>query len=51
MPQFIDYVLLNYYVGNQDWGENKNWYAIRNRSEQWTLSNTSSGTANKYSMM
>jgi hypothetical protein len=32
MPQFINYVLLNYYVGNQDWGENKNWYAIRNRS-------------------
>ena len=32
VPQFIDYVLLNYYVGNQDWGENKNWYAIRNRA-------------------
>src|SRR6185295_18871196 len=32
ITQFIDYVLLNYYVGNQDWGENKNWYAIRRRT-------------------
>jgi len=29
---FIDYVLLNYYAGNQDWGEEKNWYAIRRHS-------------------
>jgi hypothetical protein len=29
LTNFIDYVLLNYYAGNQDWGENKNWYAIR----------------------
>ena len=29
MTNFIDYVLLNYYAGNQDWGEEKNWYAIR----------------------
>lgn len=31
ITNFIDYVLLNYYAGNQDWGENKNWYAIRRR--------------------
>jgi hypothetical protein len=29
LTQYIDYLLLNYYAGNQDWGENKNWYAIR----------------------
>jgi hypothetical protein len=29
MTHYIDYLLLNYYAGNQDWGENKNWYAIR----------------------
>jgi len=29
LTEFIDYLLLNYYAGNQDWGENKNWYAIR----------------------
>jgi hypothetical protein len=32
LTNFIDYVLLNYYAGNQDWGENKNWYAIRRRA-------------------
>ena len=32
MTSFIDYVLLNYYAGNQDWGEKKNWYAIRPRT-------------------
>lgn len=31
MTRFIDYLLLNYYAGNQDWGENKNWYALRRR--------------------
>jgi hypothetical protein len=31
VTNFIDYVLLNYYAGNQDWGETKNWYAIRRR--------------------
>jgi hypothetical protein len=25
-------VLLNYYSGNEDWGEEKNWYAIRRRA-------------------
>lgn len=29
LPQFMDYLLLNYYAGNQDWGEQQNWYAIR----------------------
>ena len=32
LTQFMDYLLLNYYGGNRDWGENKNWYAIRRRS-------------------
>jgi spore coat protein CotH len=32
VPAFIDYLLLNYYVGNQDVGELKNWYAIRRRA-------------------
>src|SRR6185503_12074868 len=27
--QFIDYLLLNFYAGNVDWGERQNWYAIR----------------------
>jgi hypothetical protein len=31
ITNFIDYVLLNYYAGNQDWGEQKNWYAIHRR--------------------
>ena len=25
VTQYIDYVLINYYAGNEDWGENKNW--------------------------
>jgi hypothetical protein len=29
--EYIDYLLLNYYAGNLDWGENKNWYAIGRR--------------------
>jgi hypothetical protein len=32
VTEFIDYLLLNYYAGNQDVGEDKNWYAIRRRS-------------------
>lgn len=32
VTQYVDYLLLNYYAGNQDWGENKNWYAIRRRT-------------------
>lgn len=29
LPQFIDYMLLHFYFGHQDWGQNKNWYAFR----------------------
>lgn len=28
---FSDYMLLNFFAGAQDWGVNKNWYAIRPR--------------------
>jgi hypothetical protein len=31
VPAFIDYLLVNYYAGNHDWGETKNWYAIGDR--------------------
>lgn len=31
VSEFIDYTLLHFFVGHQDWGENKNWYAIRKR--------------------
>jgi hypothetical protein len=32
LPNFIDYMMLHFYVGHTDWGDNvnKNWYAIRN---------------------
>lgn len=30
IENFIDYMLLNFYVGNNDWGKN-NWYTARNR--------------------
>ena len=30
MESYIDYLLLNFYIGNWDWGTN-NWYAARNR--------------------
>ena len=33
VPEFIDYMLLHYFVGHQDWGITKNWYAIRHRVE------------------
>ncbi|MBI4660504.1 MAG: lamin tail domain-containing protein [Verrucomicrobia bacterium] len=29
LTQFIDYMLLHFYGGHQDWGQNKNWYAVR----------------------
>ena len=29
VPDFIDYMLVNYYIGNGDW-DAKNWYATRN---------------------
>ncbi len=31
MPQFIDYMLLHFYVGHEDWGYNKNFYTVRKR--------------------
>jgi hypothetical protein len=31
ITEYIDYLLLNYYAGNHDWGEYKNWYAIGRR--------------------
>lgn len=30
VPDFIDYMITNYYVGNGDW-DHKNWYATHNR--------------------
>ena len=33
MENYIDYMLINFYVGNTDWGDN-NWYAARNRVSQ-----------------
>jgi len=30
VPNFIDYMILNYYVGNMDWDQH-NWYATRSR--------------------
>lgn len=30
MENYIDYILVNFYMGNVDWGDN-NWYAARNR--------------------
>ena len=32
VTEFIDYLLLNYYAGNRDVGEHKNWYALRRRA-------------------
>jgi hypothetical protein len=34
VPEFIDYMLLHFYVGHEDWGGdiNKNWYAARNKN-------------------
>lgn len=39
VPEFVDYMLLHFYVGHQDWGDdiNKNWYAIRNRVKNGTF--------------
>ncbi|MCI0535975.1 MAG: lamin tail domain-containing protein [Verrucomicrobiales bacterium] len=31
VPAFIDYMLLHFFIGHQDWGYHKNWYAIRRR--------------------
>lgn len=32
VPNFIDYMLLNFYGANQDWGNDSNWNAVRKRS-------------------
>jgi hypothetical protein len=39
VPEFIDYMLLHFYVGHQDWGDdmNKNWYAVRNAKTNGTF--------------
>ncbi len=29
IPEFIDYMLLHFYVGHEDWGNIKNWYMLR----------------------
>jgi len=31
VTEFADYMLLQFFVGAQDWGNNKNWYAVRKR--------------------
>lgn len=31
VTEFADYMLLNFWVGAQDWGNNKNWYTLRRR--------------------
>jgi hypothetical protein len=31
ITEFIDYTLLHFFIGHQDWGYSKNWYAIRKR--------------------
>ena len=32
VPEFIDYMMLHFFIGHQDWGNVKNWYAIRRRA-------------------
>lgn len=32
LPEFMDYMLLHFFVGHQDWGNAKNWYAVRPRA-------------------
>ncbi len=32
VPHYIDYITLHFYVGHEDWGLNKNWYALRKRA-------------------
>jgi len=31
VDQYIDYILLQFYIGAEDWGRNKNWYTMRRR--------------------
>ncbi len=37
MPTFIDYMLLNFYGGNEDWGADSNWNAVRRRTPGGTF--------------
>jgi hypothetical protein len=32
LPEFADYMILNFYAGNTDWDRSANWYAIRPRT-------------------
>ncbi|TAK98168.1 MAG: hypothetical protein EPO07_12370, partial [Verrucomicrobia bacterium] len=32
VPQFMDFMVLNFYAGNSDWDRSANWYAIRPRT-------------------
>ncbi len=32
MTQFIDYMMLHFFVGHEDWGFNKNFYTVRKRT-------------------
>lgn len=31
LPEFADYLILNFYAGNSDWDRSANWYAVRPR--------------------
>jgi hypothetical protein len=37
LPTFIDYMLLNFYGANQDWGFDGNWNAVRRRNPAGTF--------------
>ncbi len=32
VTEFSDYMLLHFFAGHQDWGNNKNWFAVRKRA-------------------
>jgi hypothetical protein len=32
LTHHIDYTLLHFYVGHEDWGQDKNWYTVRRRA-------------------
>ncbi len=32
VPEYTDYILLHFFVGHQDWGNVKNWHALRRRT-------------------
>ncbi len=37
VPHHLDYTLLHFFAGHQDWGLNKNWHAIRPRTPDGTF--------------